>query len=75
MTLNEYLDGKTIESVQYLNGLIFNVMTNEGYVGLDIDTSNVESGQVLITSTEFTYVDGILEVNGIEIDSNNVDIL
>lgn len=79
MTLNEFLVGKTLTSVEVAEqyGLIFNVFVDNTQVanGLDIDTSSVPSGTQLVNRTDFTLENDILSVGSISINTNDVNML
>ena len=56
MTLKDFISENTIDSIQYINDTIINVVCGESSYGLDVDTSNITSGTVLTTTSDF-FVD------------------
>lgn len=75
MTAKEFLEGKTLTSVEIVDDLILNLVISEAVFGLNVDTSNIEAGTPLIRTEEFTIVDDILTSNDISIDLNTTDML
>lgn len=53
MNIKEFILERNIDSIQYTEGLILNLISNGISYGLDINTSSVESGTVLLDSTDF----------------------
>ena len=68
MTINEYLNGRTITAVEAIQDLIFNIFIGEEVMGLDIDSSNIPSGSVLQYRTDFQVNGDLLTVDNITIN-------
>ena len=77
MTLKEFLNENNVTSFEVIeNVLILNVFVDgEVVYGLDSDTSNIESGTILINHEDFTLVNDILTVGGVSVDANQINIL
>jgi hypothetical protein len=75
MTINEYLNGRTITAVEVIQDLIFNIFIGEEVMGLSIDTSNILSGSVLQYRTDFQVNGDLLTVDNITINLNETNVL
>ena len=79
MTLNEFLQDKTLSAVELIDydyNQIINVYVGEGSCyGLAIDTSNIPAGTPLTYTTDFTLDGDILSVSDFSINTNDVDML
>jgi hypothetical protein len=75
MTINEYLNGRTITAVEIIQDLIFNIFIGEEVMGLDIDTSSIPSGSVLQYRTDFVINGDLLTVDNITINMNETNVL
>ena len=75
MTVKEFLADKTLTSVEVVNGVILNLVVESAIYGIDTDTSNIPSGLVLSRVSNFTLVDDILKVSGIELDTATTNML
>jgi hypothetical protein len=75
MTINEYLNGRTITAVEVIQDLIFNIFIGEEVMGLDVDTSNIPSGSVLQYRTDFQVNGDLLTVDNITINLNETNVL
>jgi hypothetical protein len=75
MTAKEFLEGKTLTSLETVDSLIFNLVIGEAVYGLNVDTSNIEGGTPLIRTDIFTIVDDVLTANNISVDLNTIDML
>jgi hypothetical protein len=75
MTINEYLNGRSITAVEVTQGLIFNIFINEEVMGLDIDTSVIPSGTLLDYRTDFQINGDLLTVDTTTIDLNTTNVL
>jgi len=75
MTINEYLNGRTITAVEAIQDLIFNIFIGEEVMGLDIDSSNIPSGSVLQYRTDFQVNGDLLTVDNITINLNETNVL
>ena len=75
MTINEYLNERTITAVEVIQDLIFNIFIGEEVMGLGIDTSNIPSGSVLQYRTDFQVNGDLLTVDNITINLNETNVL
>jgi len=53
MNIKEFISERSIDSIQYVGDIIFNLISNGISYGLDVNTSSIESGTVLLDSTDF----------------------
>jgi hypothetical protein len=74
MTIKEFLQDNTLTSVETVNDLIINLVCGESIYGIDVDTSNIESGTLLIRREDYILTNNILSVDNIfvNIDTTNV---
>jgi hypothetical protein len=77
MTIKKFLEDKTLTAIETIDGfnLIINIYTDGICNGLNIDTSNINSGTSLTVHEDFTLIDDILSVDNISIDINEVKML
>jgi hypothetical protein len=79
MTLNEFLQDKTLEAVELIDfnyNQVINVYVDGGTgYGLAIDTSNIPAGTPLTYTTDFTLEGDILSVSDFSINTNDIDML
>jgi len=78
MTLNEFLQDKTLTAVELIDfdyNQIINVYVERACYGLAIDTSNIPAGTPLTYTTDFTLEGDILSANGFSINTNDIEML
>ena len=78
MTLNEFLQDKTLSAVELIDfdyNQIINVYVDGACYGLAIDTSHIPSGTPLTYTTDFTLDGDILSVSDFSINTNDVNML
>jgi hypothetical protein len=78
MTLNEFLQDKTLTAVELIDydyNQVINVYVDGAGYGLAIDTSNIPAGTPLTYTTEFTLEGDILSVSDFSINTNDVNML
>lgn len=75
MTLKEFSLENEITGVQYVDGIIFNVICGETPYGLDVDTSLVPSGTMLLTTTDFVLTETELIVNDVTLNLFTTNII
>jgi hypothetical protein len=78
MTLNEFLQDKTLEAVELIDfdyNQVINIYVDGAGYGLAIDTSNIPSGTPLTYTTEFILDGDTLTVSDFSINTNDVDML
>ena len=75
MTAKEFLQDKTLIAIEVVDNLILNLVIEESIWGLDVDTSNIQSGTPLIRTIDFTIENDILKSNDISLDLNTTNML
>jgi hypothetical protein len=70
MKLDEFLNQNVVTGFEYIeNVTIINVIVEDSQLyGIDIDTSNIESGTPVLKTSTFTIIDDILHVEGLELN-------
>jgi hypothetical protein len=70
MKLNEFLNQNTVTAFEYIeNVTIINAVVEDSQLyGIDIDTSNIESGTPVLRTSTFTITDDVLHVGGLELN-------
>jgi len=70
MKLAEFLNQNVVTGFEYIeNVTIINVIVEDSQLyGIDIDTSNIESGTPVLKTSTFTIIDDILHVEGLELN-------
>lgn len=75
MTINEYLQDKTLTAVEIAQGIIFNLVCDNLVMGLDVDTSSVPSGTILDRRFDFILTPDTLSVDSISLNTNETNVL
>lgn len=75
MTIKEFLQDKTLTAVGVVENIIINLITEDGTDGIDVNTSNISSGILVITRTDFTLNDNILSIDDITVDIETTNML
>jgi hypothetical protein len=78
MTLRDFLQNKTLSAVELVNydgNQIINVYIGEACYGLNIDTTNLESGMTLEYRTDFVLNEDILSVADVVLDTNTINMI
>jgi hypothetical protein len=75
MTAKEFLEGKTLSSIDVVNNQIINLVIDETIIGLDVDTSNILFGTLLSNTNDFSYDGDILIYNGNSFDLTSINVL
>jgi len=75
MTAKEFLEGKTLSSIDVVNNQIINLVIDETIIGLDVDTSNILFGTLLSNTNDFSYDGNILIYNGNSFDLTSINVL
>ena len=60
MTIKEFLQDNTLTTVETVDNLIINLVCGELIYGIDVDTSNIPSGTLLVRRIDYTLIDNIL---------------
>lgn len=70
MKLDEFLKQNVVTAFEYIeNVTIINAIVEDTQLyGIDIDTSNIESGTQVLKTSNFTIIDDILHVEGLELN-------
>lgn len=75
MTVQEFLNSKTLSSVEKTENLIINLVVGESVYGLNVDTSSIEAGTVLTRTSNFQIEGNLLNCEGISIDISTTNML
>lgn len=77
MTLKEFLQNKTLSSVETVDGydLIVNIYIDETCYGLNVDMTNIVSGTSLTKREDFTLNGDILSADNISLDISKTEML
>ena len=75
MTINEFLQDKTLTAVETANGLIINLVCDQSLKGIKVDTSNIPSGTLLTRKNNFTLNNNLLSVDGISVNTETTEVL
>jgi hypothetical protein len=80
MTIQEFLNSKTLSSVEKTDDLIINLIIEDlvyglAVYGIDVDTSSIEAGTVLTRTTNFQIDGNLLNCEGISIDISTTNML
>jgi hypothetical protein len=70
MKLDEFLTQNVVTGFEYIeNVTIINAIVEDSQIyGINIDTSNIESGTPVLKTSNFTIIDDILHVEGLELN-------
>lgn len=74
MTLREFLTGKTVTAAEVANGIVFNLFCNDEVYQVDVNTSNIVCGTVLVKFTNIIVNTNELIVNGITLNFDDTII-
>ena len=76
MTIKEFLQDNTLNAVETVNSLIIiNLVCGESRYGIDVDTSNIESGTQTIERNDYILTDNILSVDDIFVNIDTTNML
>jgi hypothetical protein len=75
MTIKEFLQNKTLTSVDTVENIIINLICEDTIDGIDVDTSKIPSGTLITTRTDFTLVDNVLSVDTISVNTETTNML
>jgi hypothetical protein len=75
MTIKEFLQDHTLTSVETADNLIINLVCGDEVCGINVDTTNIESGTILIRSENFIITDNILSVDDMFVNIETTNIL
>jgi hypothetical protein len=75
MTLKEFIEENQVTGFEKIEDLLINVVVNESSYGLDVDTSNIESGMILEIVVDFQIVEDILYIENFTYNTNDINLL
>lgn len=75
MTVQEFLSGKILTSIETTDNLIINLVIGDAIYGIDVDVSNIPSGTPLYRREDFVVEDNILSCDNMSIDMLTTNIL
>jgi hypothetical protein len=75
MTIKEFLIDKRLTAVEIVDNLIINLVCYESIYAVDIDTSNIPEGTLIIRRFDFTLNDNILSVDNISVNTEITNML
>jgi hypothetical protein len=75
MTIKEFLQDNTLNAVETVDGLIISLVCGETEYGIDVDTSNIESGTPTTRREDYILTDNTLSVDDIFVNINTTNML
>jgi hypothetical protein len=75
MTIKEFLQDNTLTAVETVDNLIINLVCGEALYGINVDTSNIQSGTLTSRRTDYTLIDNILSVDTISVNTETTNML
>lgn len=76
ITLKEFLEENEVTAFDYVeNTIIINAVVGEVAYGIDIDTSDIESGTEVKQTSVFVIDGDILSVNNLELNVATINML
>lgn len=76
ITLKEFLEENEVTAFDYVeNTIIINAVVGEVAYGIDIDTSDIESGTEVKQTSVFVIDGDILSVNNLELNIATINML
>jgi hypothetical protein len=75
MIIKEFLQDNTLTAVETVDNLIINLVCGEALYGIDVDTSNIQSGTLTTRRTDYTLIDNILSVDTISVNTETTNML
>lgn len=74
MTLKQFIEEKNVTGFETVSNLILNVVVGEERYQLDTDTSQLQAGTQLSLVETFTIDDDLLTINGITVNTIEVNV-
>jgi hypothetical protein len=74
MTAKEFLEEKTLTAVETVGTLVINLVIGDAIYGMDVDTSNIPQGTLLLRTEDFTLENDTLTANELSIDLSTTDM-
>lgn len=75
MTIKEFLQDHTLTAVETADNLILNLVCGESRYGIDVDTSNIESGTLVTRREDYILTNNILSVDDIFVNIDTTNML
>lgn len=76
MTLKQFIQQNNVTAYETVNNdLIINAVVGETSYGLDVDTSNIPAGTLVVRFENFTMNGDLLTVDGITVNVNEINML
>jgi hypothetical protein len=74
MTIKEYLQDKTLVSLQTANDILLGITTSEGSVQVNSDTSSLLMGAPIIGVTNFTLEEDLIKTETTEYNTTELSV-
>jgi hypothetical protein len=74
MTIKEYLQDKTLVSLQTANDILLGITTSEGSVQVNSDTSSLLMGAPIIGVTSFTLEEDLIKTETTEYNTTELSV-
>jgi hypothetical protein len=74
MTIKEYLQDKTLVSLQTANDILLGITTSEGSVQVNSDTSSLIMGTPIIDVTSFTLEEDLIKTETTEYNTTELSV-
>jgi hypothetical protein len=75
MTAKEFLSGKTLTAIEFIEDLTINLVVDKAVYGLSVDTSSITAGTKLTRTEEFEIDGDTLTSGDITLDLSETDML
>jgi hypothetical protein len=75
MTVKEFLSGKTLTAIEFIEDLTINLVVDKAVYGLSVDTSSITAGTKLTRTEEFEIDGDTLTSGDITLDLSETDML
>lgn len=75
MTAKEFLEDKTLQAIDIVEGTIINLIVDGLPQGLSVDTSKIRYGTKLQRFTIFENIDDVITIGNITLDLATTDML
>jgi hypothetical protein len=75
MKLKEFIKKNDVTAYDVVDNIIINAVVGNTPYGLDVDTSGIPGGTLLVTVKDFTMEGDMLTVNDITVNVNDIDMI
>jgi hypothetical protein len=76
MTLNEFLTDNIVTEFEYIEKItIINAVVGETIYGIDVDTSNINSGTLVTRTTDYVINGDFLTIGNLELNILTTNML